>query len=149
MKRKKVKILNILTKLLLYFVSIFSVLSIVCIITSSMTGQSFLGSYFTWQIIAIASILLTVVYYLILKINKISSFLQILSIYFIFAFVTYLVCFLLRVFSIHTKQNLFFFLISVGITLVVFVILVVILLLKQRKENRKLNKYLDKFKERE
>ena len=149
MKKRKIKLHNILIKLLIYFVSIFSILSIVFICASGLSGNSYLGSYFSWQIITFSSLLLTVIYYFILKINRITSTLQILLIYFSFILITYLVCFLLRVFSFHGRQNLIFFLISVGITVFVFGVLLLILLYKQRKETKKLNKYLNKFKERD
>lgn len=149
MKNKKLKLHNILIKLLIYFVSIFAILTLVFIIVSGLSGGSYLGSYFSWEIISISSLVLTVIYYFILKINRITSTLQILLVYFTFSLVTYLVCFLLRIFSLHGKENLIFFLIAVGITFVVFGILLIVLLYKQRKETNKLNKYLNKFKERD
>ena len=149
MKKHRIKIRNVLTKLLIYFVSIFSLLSLVFIIISGLIGNSFLGSHFTWTLILIASALLTVYYYFLLKLNKITPALQIVLVYFTFALVTYIICFLLRIFNLHSERNRVFFIIAVCITIFVFVILLLKLTFNQIRETRKLNKYLNKFKERD
>ena len=149
--KKALAFRNILIQLLIHFAITFSMLVVISTIASVIVGNSSMGSIFGWQLILIVSILFSVIFYFVFKINKITIFGQTTIIYILINIAAYLVCFFIvpGLFNFQTKQNVNFFLCSVGMSIFGYIIIASILLIKNRKENDKLNKYLNNYKERE
>lgn len=146
MKNKKLLAFrNVLMKLLVHFSIIFSMFSIMDIMIGSIIGNS-ISSLLMWGVILLFSAVISIIMYFIFKINKISIFAQITIAYVIIAFGSYLQGYLIRIFSFHDKM---FLLISLGISLLGFLVLTTILLIKNKNENDNLNRELEEFKERD
>ncbi len=143
--RKILNFRNVLVKLLVNFAIIFSMLSVMDIVVGSLVGNR-MGNLFIWGMVIIFSVVISVIMYFIFRINKISILGQITITYGIVTIGAYLQGYIIRLFSIH---DLKYFIISLVISVVGFLILSTILLIKNRKENDELNQYLEDFKERD
>lgn len=145
MKEKKlIALRNVITKLVINFAITFSMFALLDIIVASIISSGF-GGFFSWIIIIICSLVLSVILYFIFKINKISLLGQIVISYTIVMIGVYLQGYIIRLFTFY---DLRFFIICFIISLVGLLILSTILLLKNKKEDDDLNRYLNDYKER-
>ena len=151
-KNKKINnIKNIFLQILIHFAIIFSVLALISVISGAIVGSNAIGSFFAWMIILLVSIILSIIFYFIFKINRISLFIQITIVYFLISIASYFVCFyvVLGLFNFTESKNIIFFVCSLGITLLGYGIIALIILLKSKRENDSLNESLASFKERD
>lgn len=153
-KRKNKKALtfrNVIIQLLIHFAITFSMLAIIGTVTGVIVGSSNIGGIFAWQLMFAVSIVFSVIFFFVFKINKITIFGQTTIIYVLFNIVVYLVCFsiLPGLFNFRNPENVNFFLCSIAMSIFGYIIIATILLIKNKKENDNLNKYLDNFKERD
>ena len=155
MKKENNKKLNsfkkIVLQILIHFTIIFSMLAIISTISGAIVGSNTTGGFFGLTLILLVSLILSIVFYFIFKINKISLFLQITIVYILLAFVTYFINFytIPGLFNFSSSENVMFFLSSIAITLIGYGIIAMIILLKTKRENDNLNKSLENFKERD
>lgn len=147
-KTKTNKFRNVLAKLLGYFTVIFTMFIAIYLIISLLCGD-YSFSLLSILYIFVISILLTVIFYFFLKIDRIKIITQIVSVYSLFSIFSYAVCFLLGLFSFNNANEIIFFFISLAICLVGLVILSCILMLKRHRETQYLNAELKQFKERD
>lgn len=146
MKNKKIlNIRNILVKLLVNFAVIFSMLSVMDLVVSSLVGNT-TGNLFVWIMIILFSVILSVILYFIFKINRISILGQIAITYAVVTFSAYIHGYIIRIFTLH---DLKYFIIAIVISVIGFIVLSTVLLLKNKKEDERLNRYLESFKERD
>lgn len=146
MKNKKILVFrNFIVKILVNFTVIFSMLAAFDIVVSSLLGNK-TGNFFMWIMIVLFAFIISVILYFIFRLNKISILTQIVITYSVVTIGTYVQGYIVRIFSIH---DLKFLLISISISLLGLLILAAILLLKNKKENDRLNQYLENFKERD
>ena len=91
MKNKKIlKIRNILIKLLVHFTTVFTMLVVAFIGLSSMIGGVELNNLIPWGLIILVSIIESVIFYFVFKLNKISILTQVTLVYFTFIFFLYI-----------------------------------------------------------
>ena len=126
-------------------------LALISTISGAIVGSNAIGGIFQLSLILLVSLVLSIVFYFIFKINRISLFAQITIVYMIIAIASYLVCFYVipGLFNFNNPENVIFFLSSLAITLSGYGIIALIILLKSKKENDNLNKSLNEFKGRE
>lgn len=147
MKNKKIlKLRNALIKLLIHFTTVFSMLTVLFIGISSLIGGIEFSNIIIWILIVAISLIESIVFYFIFKIDRMSLFVQITVIYFIFTLFLYILGYLLRIFN---RNDIKFVLITFGMVLVGYIVISLILLFKNKRENDRLNKELKKFKERD
>lgn len=147
MKNKKIlKLRNALIKLLIHFTTVFSMLTVLFIGISSLIGGIEFSNIIIWILILAISLIESVVFYFIFKIDRMSLFVQITIVYFIFTLFLYILGYLLRIFN---RSDIKFVLITFGMVLVGYIVISLILLFKNKRENDRLNKELKKFKERD
>lgn len=147
MKNKKIlKLRNALIKLIIHFTTVFSMLTVLFIGISSLIGGIEFSNIIIWILILAISLIESVVFYFIFKIDRMSLFVQITIVYFIFTLFLYILGYLLRIFN---RSDIKFVLITFGMVLVGYIVISLILLFKNKRENDRLNKELKKFKERD
>lgn len=146
-KKKKMTIFrNLLTKFLVNFAIIFSILSIFYITVGAIIGVGNFSSVIVWGVITLFSVLLSVIFYFLFKMNQITIFLQIVLVYVIFTIAVYTLGYILRLFTIH---DIPFFIVSIVISFIGLIILSLILMFKNHRETEDLNKKLKDYKERD
>ena len=147
MKDKKIlKIRNVLIKLLVHFTTVFSMLAVAFIGLSSMIGGVELSNLIPWILIVLISIIESIIFYFVFKLNKISVLTQVTLVYFTFIIFLY---FLGYVFKIFNKKDIPFVVITLIIVLIGYGLISLILIIKNKRETDRLNKELNKFKERD
>ena len=101
MKEKKlIALRNVITKLVINFAIIFSMFALLDIIVASIISSGF-GGFFSWIIIIICSLVLSVILYFVFKINKISLLGQIVISYTIVMIGVYLQGYIIRLFTFY------------------------------------------------
>lgn len=145
-KKTNLKIRNTLIKLLVHFTTVFSMLSVAFIGLSSAIGGVELNNLIPWGLIVLASIVESIIFYFIFKLNKITIIGQVTLVYFTFIFFLYLLGYIFKIFN---KKDVPFFITTVVMVLVGYGIISLILLLKNKRETDKLNQELNRFKERD
>ncbi len=147
MKNKKVlKIRNILIKLLVHFTTVFTMLAVAFIGLSSMIGGVELNNLIPWSLIILVSIIESIIFYYVFKLNKISILTQVTLVYFTFIIFLYILGYIFKIFN---KNDIPFVLLTAVMVLVGYGIISFILLIKNKRETDKLNQELSKFKERD
>lgn len=152
MENKKFQtIKNIILQILIHFAIIFSILALISTISGAIVGSNAIGGIFQLSLILLVSLVLSVGFYFIFKINRISLFVQITIVYLLISFAAYFVCFYVipGLFNFNNPENILFFFSSLAITLSGYGIIALIILLKSKKENDSLNKSLNEFKGRD
>ena len=152
MKNKKFQtIKNIILQILIHFAIIFSILALISTISGAIVGSNAIGGIFQLSLILLVSLVLSIGFYFIFKINRISLFAQITIVYLLISFAAYFVCFYVipGLFNFNNPENILFFFSSLAITLSGYGIIALIILLKSKKENDSLNKSLNEFKGRD
>lgn len=152
MKNKKFQtIKNVILQILIHFAIIFSILALISTISGAIVGSNAIGGIFQLSLILLVSLVLSIGFYFIFKINRISLFVQITIVYLLISFAAYFVCFYVipGLFNFNNPENILFFFSSLAITLSGYGIIALIILLKSKKENDSLNKSLNEFKGRD
>ncbi len=147
MKNKKIlKIRNILIKLLVHFTTVFTMLVVAFIGLSSMIGGVELNNLIPWGFIILVSIIESVIFYFVFKLNKISILTQVTLVYFTFIFFLYILGYIFKIFN---KNDIPFVILTFVMVLIGYGFISFILLIKNKRETDKLNQELSKFKERD
>ncbi len=147
MKNKKIlKIRNILIKLLVHFTTVFTMLVVAFIGLSSMIGGVELNNLIPWGLIILVSIIESVIFYFVFKLNKISILTQVTLVYFTFIFFLYILGYIFKIFN---KNDIPFVILTFVMVLIGYGFISFILLIKNKRETDKLNQELSKFKERD
>lgn len=147
MKNKKIlKIRNILIKLLVHFTTVFTMLVVAFIGLSSMIGGVELNNLIPWGFIILVSIIESVIFYFVFKLNKISILTQVTLVYFTFIFFFYILGYIFKIFN---KNDIPFVILTFVMVLIGYGFISFILLIKNKRETDKLNQELSKFKERD
>lgn len=147
MKNKKIlKIRNILIKLLVHFTTVFTMLVVAFIGLSSMIGGVELNNLIPWGLIILVSIIESVIFYFVFKLNKISILTQVTLVYFTFIFFFYILGYIFKIFN---KNDIPFVILTFVMVLIGYGFISFILLIKNKRETDKLNQELSKFKERD
>lgn len=147
MKNKKIlKIRNILIKLLVHFTTVFTMLVVAFIGLSSMIGGVELNNLIPWGLIILVSIIQSVIFYFVFKLNKISILTQVTLVYFTFIFFLYILGYIFKIFN---KNDIPFVILTFVMVLIGYGFISFILLIKNKRETDKLNQELSKFKERD
>lgn len=147
MKNKKIlKIRNVLIKLLVHFTTVFTMLVVAFIGLSSMIGGVELNNLIPWGFIILVSIIESVIFYFVFKLNKISILTQVTLVYFTFIFFLYILGYIFKIFN---KNDIPFVILTFVMVLIGYGFISFILLIKNKRETDKLNQELSKFKERD
>lgn len=147
MKNKKIlKIRNILIKLLVHFTTVFTMLVVAFIGLSSMIGGVELNNLIPWGLIILVSIIESVIFYFVFKLNKISILTQVTLVYFTFIIFLYILGYIFKIFN---KNDIPFIILTFVMVLIGYGFISFILLIKNKRETDKLNQELSKFKERD
>lgn len=147
MKNKKIlKIRNILVKLLVHFTTVFTMLAVAFIGLSSMIGGVELNNLIPWGLIILVSIIESVIFYFVFKLNKISILTQVTLVYFTFIIFLYILGYIFKIFN---KNDIPFVILTIVMVLIGYGFISFILLIKNKRETDKLNQELSKFKERD
>ena len=147
MKNKKIlKIRNILIKLLVHFTTVFTMLVVAFIGLSSMIGGVELNNLIPWGLIILVSIIESVIFYFVFKLNKISILTQVTLVYFTFIFFLYILGYIFKIFN---KNDIPFVILTFVMVLIGYGFISFILLIKNKRETDKLNNEISKFKERD
>lgn len=147
MKNKKIlKIRNVLIKLLVHFTTVFTMLAVAFIGLSSMIGGVELNNLIPWGLIILVSIIESVIFYFVFKLNKISILTQVTLVYFTFIIFLYILGYIFKIFN---KNDIPFVILTIVMVLIGYGFISFILLIKNKRETDKLNQELSKFKERD
>ena len=113
---------------------------------SSMIGGVELNNLIPWGLIILVSIIESVIFYFVFKLNKISILTQVTLVYFTFIFFLYILGYIFKIFN---KNDIPFVILTFVMVLIGYGFISFILLIKNKRETDKLNQELSKFKERD
>ena len=111
-----------------------------------MIGGVELNNLIPWGLIILVSIIESVIFYFVFKLNKISILTQVTLVYFTFIFFLYILGYIFKIFN---KNDIPFVILTFVMVLIGYGFISFILLIKNKRETDKLNQELSKFKERD